>query len=202
MAIAFMIMLCRNLYTSSVQHKSGTWSRNGGMNLRGKTVGIIGMGNIGKEVARLLKPFKCKVLVNDIVDQGEYYKKNKLREASKDEIYQEADFITIHTPLTDLTKYLINKGVLLKMKRSSYLINTARGAIVKQPDLKWALQNNIITGAALDVYDEEPPQDKEFLNLPNLICTPHIGGNSEESVLAMGRSAIKHLIEYFNHNKK
>jgi D-3-phosphoglycerate dehydrogenase len=84
------------------------------------------------------------------------------------------------------------------MKKSAFLINTARGEIVKGEDLKWALMNGIIDGAAVDVYEKEPPEDKELLNLPNLLCTPHIGGNSQEAVLAMGRSAIQHLKEYFN----
>jgi D-3-phosphoglycerate dehydrogenase len=92
---------------------------------------------------------------------------------------------------------MINRNTLSMMKKSTFLINTARGAIVKLNDLKWALKNNIIAGAAVDVYEEEPPQDKEFLSLPNVICTPHIGGNSYESVLTMGRSAIKHLRNYF-----
>ena len=96
---------------------------------------------------------------------------------------------------------MINRNVFLSMKKTAFLINTARGSIVKSDDLKWALQNNVIAGAAIDVYEDEPPKDKEMLCLPNLICTPHIGGNSLESVLAMGRSAIRHLQKFFIENK-
>ena len=84
------------------------------------------------------------------------------------------------------------------MKRSAYLVNSARGPIVNYADLKWSLMNGVIAGAAIDVYDEEPPGDRELIGLPNLICTPHIGGNSVESVLSMGRSAIEHLKAFFN----
>ena len=88
------------------------------------------------------------------------------------------------------------------MKNTSFLINTARGGIVNETDLKFALKNGIIAGAALDVYDIEPPNDSELLHLPNLICTPHTGGNANEAVLAMGMSAIEHLVNFFNKEEK
>jgi D-3-phosphoglycerate dehydrogenase len=198
MTLAFMIMLIRNIFKTSTQLKEGTWNKSGGFNLSGKTIGIIGVGNVGKEVVRLLTPFHCNILVNDIVDQSAYYRENGLTEASKEFIYMNCDIISIHTPLTNETRYLINRETFSMMKKSAFLINTARGGIVKGEDLKWALMNRIIDGAAVDVYEKEPPEDKELLSLPNLLCTPHIGGNSQEAVLAMGRSAIQHLKEYFN----
>ena len=83
------------------------------------------------------------------------------------------------------------------MKKNAYILNIARGGIINEEDLKYALKNNIIAGAAIDAYVEEPPTDQEFLRLPNLICTPHIGGNAKEAVEAMGMSAINHLKEFF-----
>jgi len=160
-------------------------------------VGIIGVGHIGKEVVRLLKPFGCKILVNDIIHQDEYYHQNGLIEVSKEEIYQEADFISLHTPLDESTENLITMHEIETMKASAYLLNSARGGLVDEQDLKQALLQGVIAGAAVDAYVEEPPTDMEFLELPNLICTPHIGGNATEAVEAMGRSAIKHLREYF-----
>ncbi len=197
MTLSFMIMLSRNLYVTSNQLKSGHWNKDGGFNLSDKIVGIIGIGNIGKEVIRLLKPFNCEIMVNDIIDQIEYYKNISLIESSKIDIFKNADFITIHTPLTTKTENLINIDTFSIMKKNAFLINTARGGIVNQDDLKQALINNMIAGCALDTYEEEPPTDIDMLQLPNLICTPHIGGNSYESVLSMGRSAIKHLKEFF-----
>lgn len=197
MVLGFMLMLNRNLYTTSNQLKEGTWNKDGGFQLTGITVGVVGVGHIGKEVIRLLKPFGCRILVNDIIDQAKYYRENNLIETPRNEIFEEADIITLHTTLDADTINLVNLEMLKRMKSSSYVINTSRSGIINEDDLKYALQNNIIAGAAIDVYISEPPEDKELLNLPNLICTPHIGGNSKEAVEAMGMSAIKHLREYF-----
>jgi len=198
MTLGFMLMLIRNLYLSSNKLSEGIWDKNGGNSLYGKTIGIIGIGNIGKEVIKLLQPFNCTILVNDIIEQDEFYKNNNLVHCSKEEIFIKSDIITIHTPLNNDTKYLINKDSIKIMKKSAYIINTARGDIVNLNDLKYALETKNISGAAIDVYDSEPPQDKELLALENLICTPHIGGNSHEAVVAMGRSAIINLKELLN----
>jgi D-3-phosphoglycerate dehydrogenase len=196
MTLGYMLMLCRNLYVTSNQLKSGTWNKSGGFQLSGKTVGIIGVGYIGKEVIRLLKPFNCKILVNDILNQDDYYGEHSLIECSKETIYKDADVITIHTPYDESTNDLINMEVFRMMKKNAFIINSARGGIINENDLKYALQNNLIAGAAIDAYNEEPPSDKELLSLSNLICTPHIGGNAQEAVEAMGMSAIKHLVEF------
>jgi len=197
MTLGFMLMLSRNLYVTSNLLKSGVWNKSGGFQLSGKTVGIIGFGFIGQEVARLLAPFGCELAINDIVDKKAEIASFGAKAVSKDEIFEKADFITIHTPLTDETRNLIDVSVLKKIKNSSFVINTARGGIVDEIALKEALKNGDIAGAAIDAYLDEPPSDKELLALPNLICTPHIGGNADEAVLAMGGSAIKHLREFF-----
>lgn len=198
MALGFMLMFSRNLYITSNQMKNGIWNKSGGFQLSGKTIGIIGVGHIGKELIKYLKPFGCKILVNDIIEQDDYYKKNNLEQTTKEYIYKQSDIITIHVPLNEETKDMITLKELKIMNKAAYLINTARGNIINENDLKIALKDGLIAGAALDVYSEEPPEDIEFLSLPNLICTPHIGGNSIEAVEAMGMSAIKHLCEYFN----
>lgn len=197
MALGFMIGLSRNLFTTSRKLSHGTWDKNGGTQISNKCIGIIGVGHIGKDLIKMLKPFNCKIMVNDIIEQDEYYNENNLIKATKDEIFQEADIISLHIPLTEKTKYLINTQSLMKMKRSAFLINTARGDIINQNDLKKALKNNYIAGCAIDVFEKEPPSDHEFLNLENLVATPHIGGNSYEAVIAMGESAINGLKEYF-----
>jgi len=197
MALGFMLMFSRKLFETTNQLKNGIWNKNGGFQLSGKTVGIIGVGFIGKELIRLLEPFGCKILVNDIVNQGEYYKKHNLEEVLKEELYKRADIITIHTPQDESTYNFITLNEMKMMKPTAYLLNTARGGLINEQDLKYALQNGIIAGAAIDAYVVEPPEDKEFLELPNLICTPHIGGNAKEAVEAMGMSAIKHLVEFY-----
>jgi len=196
MALGFMLALCRNLYITSNQLKQQTWNKSGGIQLTGKTVGIIGLGNIGKELVDLLKPFNCNILVNDVIDIKDFCAENGLKEVTKEELYSRSDVISVHTPLTPEMKGLFDSKVFEKMKSTAFLINTARGGIINEKDLKSALQNNIIGGAALDVYEHEPPEDTEFLSLPNLISTPHTGGNSYEAVVAMGLSAIGHLVNY------
>ena len=196
MVIGNTISLLRNLYVSSNQLSTGSWIKNGGMQLSGKTVGIIGVGHIGKEVVRLLKPFNCKILVNDIIDQSDYYQSNGLTTATKEEIFEQADIITAHTPLTEQTRHMINASSIRSMKTHAIIINSARGGIVDEVALKQALVDKVIGGAAIDVYEEEPANDLSLLQIPNLICTPHIGGNSKEAVFAMGMSAINHLLNY------
>jgi D-3-phosphoglycerate dehydrogenase len=201
MALGFMLMFSRNLYITSNQLKGGLWNKSGGFQLSGKTIGIIGVGYIGKELIRLLKPFRCKILVDDIIDQKKYYADNGLTEATKEEIYKQSDIITIHTPLTNLTDNMITLDSMQQMKATAYLLNTARGGIINENDLKYALQKGIIAGAGIDAYLEEPPADQDFIALPNLICTPHIGGNAKEAVEAMGMSAIDHLKNFFDKDK-
>lgn len=198
MTLGYMLMLCRNLYVTSNELKNGIWDKSGGFQLSGKTIGIIGVGYIGKELIRLLQPFECIILVNDIIDQDDYYTQHQLIKATKEEIYTRSDILTIHTPLDTSTQGIIDMNVFTKMKKSAFILNSARGGIINENDLKYALQSGLIAGAAIDAYIEEPPTDMELLKLKNLICTPHIGGNSQEAVEAMGLSAIHHIREYFN----
>jgi D-3-phosphoglycerate dehydrogenase len=201
LALGCILNLSRNIYVTSNDLKNGNWNKSGGTQISGKTFGIIGVGHIGKDLIKLLKAFECKILVNDIIDQNDYYKANNLIESSKEDIFKKSDIITIHTPLTNDLKYLINKETLSLMKAEAIVINTARGGLINQEDLKWALKNNIIAGAAMDAYEIEPPEDKELISLPNLITTPHIGGNSKEAVNAMGLAAINNAIQFCQKEK-
>ena len=197
LTLGFMLGLSHNIFLKGIPLKSGHWDKNGGIQLSNQSVGIIGCGNIGYKLIELLKPFNCNILVNDIEDRQSLIKPHQAQQVSKEEIFNKCQFITLHTPLTQDTKYLINKKTLKSMRNDAFLINTARGKLIDQEALKQALLNQEIAGAALDVYELEPPIDKGFLSLPQLITTPHIGGNSVEAQLNMGRSAIKHLVEHF-----
>ena len=196
-ALGFMLGLSRNLFFSSFPLKDGRWEKEGGAFLTGKTVGIIGCGHIGTDLIYLLQPFNCRILICDILDKSGVVDTFGVTQVSQEELLAEADMISLHVPLTELTQSMVNENFLQKMKPTAHLVNNSRGPVVKQQDLKNALQKNIIAGAALDVFESEPPEDIEFLSLPNLMVTPHIGGNANEAVLAMGRSAIRHLKEYF-----
>ena len=196
MTLGFMLALKRNLYLTSNSLKSQIWNKNGGFQLTGSKIGIIGAGNIGNEVIKLLKPFNCELLVNDIIDLKEQAALDGFIVASKKQIYKEADIITVHTPFTSDTENMINDAAFAIMKPTAFVINTARGGIVNEIALKGALENKQIAGAALDVYEIEPPVDVELLSYSNLICTPHIGGNSNEAIVAMGLAAITNLINF------
>lgn len=197
MALGFMISLSRNLYVTSNLLKTNEWHKSGGFQISNKTIGIIGVGHIGKDLVHLLKPFNCNILVNDIIDQEDYYNSNDLTHVTKDELFRQSDIITIHAPFTEQTAQLIRKETIDIMNPSVIIINTARGEIVNLLDLKEALRNGRIGGAALDVYDTEPPTDIELLSIPNLMNTPHIGGNSHEAVIAMGEAAIDNVANFF-----
>jgi len=193
MVIGQMIGLSRNLFSHSNLLRTGDWQKDGGCLFSDKTVGIIGLGNIGQDLAKLLQPFGCRLLGNDILDRSVFANKHRIKLVNKEEIFYSSDIVTIHVPLTTSTHQLVDMSSFELMNNEAYLINTSRGSVVDQSALKKALKNGCIAGAAIDVFEEEPPTDMSFLQLPNLIPTPHISGNSYEAVLAMGRNSIKHI---------
>ena len=197
LTLGFMIGLCHNMSSGSEELKRGVWRREGGQELTGKSIGIIGCGQVGQELVRLLQPFQCRIWVHDIADRSKFCRKFGAVETGFEEIIEEVDILTLHVPLTENTENLIDKSVLATMKPSAFLINTSRGRVVNQGDLHQALVSGEIAGAGLDVFWEEPPIETEFLQLPNLMVTPHIGGNARESIDAMGRAAIQNLVDYF-----
>jgi phosphoglycerate dehydrogenase-like enzyme len=197
LTLCFMLGLCRNVFTSGFKLKNSEWIKSGGQQLSGKTVGIIGCGHIGSDVVRLLSPLACNLLVRDIADKSNFCRNQGALESSLTEVVEKSDIISLHVPLTKLTRQMVNEKFLQKMKSTAFLVNTCRGDIIEQEALKNALNQKIIAGAALDVFVEEPPTDVEFLSLPNLMVTPHIGGNAKEAVETMGSAAIKNLSTFF-----
>jgi D-3-phosphoglycerate dehydrogenase len=179
--LGLILSLIRKIHEPIWHDPTGDWVKPKGQSLFNKSIGIIGYGHVGKLVGQCFSN-QSTIFWNDI-NGG----------ATKEEIYSQCDIITLHVPLTPETKHLINSKTLAMMKPSAYLINTSRGAVVDQEALKYALKNKIIAGAALDVFEHEPCNDEELLNMENVICTPHIAGNSEQAILAMGRAAIENL---------
>lgn len=193
----FMLSLMRNTYTTATLLKQHTWKVNGGSELTGKTIGLFGFGHIAKRVVELLKPFSCTILVcNRTQDEAEA-KSYGITFASKERILEVADIISIHLPLTPQSKNLFSRAEFEAMKSSAFIINTARGGIIDEEALKVALKTGQIAGAGLEAFAQEPVQDWELIDLPNLMCLPHVGGNSKESILAMGYASIAHLKEFF-----
>ena len=193
LAIAFMLALARGAVTLAWELRDGGWRQPGGRQLSSASVGIIGCGHIGQQVARLCAAFGARILPHDIRVYDAFYRELGVTPVSLETLLTQADFVTIHLPLDASTRGLIGARELGWMKRSAFLVNTARGGIVDEPALKAALVAGRIAGAALDVFQIEPPLDRNLFLLPNFIGTPHIGGSTEEAVLAMGRAAITGL---------
>jgi phosphoglycerate dehydrogenase-like enzyme len=193
LVISFAIALLRHVPASHREVLSGTWRQHVGGQLSGRTIGVIGCGNIGKDLIKLLQPFECSILVNDICKYEDFYKKYNVEFVEKEELLEKSDIVTLHVPLDESTQNMLSVDRLALMKKSAILINVARGGLVDEIALKNMLLNNHLAGAAFDVFLEEPPQDQELLSLPNFLVTPHIGGSSQEAILAMGRAAIEGL---------
>jgi len=190
LTLAFAIAMLRHVPASNREVVAGTWRQLTGGLLSGRTVGIIGCGSIGKDLVRLLQPFGCLILVNDIRDYPEFYAEYAIEPVSKEALLVRADVVTLHVPLDDSTRNMLTAERLALMKPTSILINAARGGLVDELALKQALLANRIAAAAFDVFINEPPQDNELLQLKTFLATPHIGGRAEDSVLAMGRAEI------------
>jgi len=193
LTLSFMISLLHKVPYACQEVRSGKWYQVRGNQLTGKTIGIIGCGHIGKEVVKLLKPFDCKVLSYDIRDFPKFYREYEVIPTNLEDLLSESDIVTLHLPLNDSTQNILSSKRLELMKKGAFLINTARGGLIDEAKLKEMLKTGQIAGAALDVFSHEPPEDLELLNLPTVIVTPHIGGSTEEAILAMGRAAIDGL---------
>jgi D-3-phosphoglycerate dehydrogenase len=193
LTIALMIMLARNLSAVSHDLRTGTWSAGGGRQLSSASIGILGCGNVGQAVARLCRSFGARVMARDIVPYDDFFRETGVVPVDFETLLRESDFVSVHVPLDESTRGLIGARELAMMKPTAFLINTARGGIVDEAALKWALLNNKLAGAGCDVFETEPPADTELLLLPNFVGTPHVGGSSAEAVLAMGRAAIAGL---------
>jgi phosphoglycerate dehydrogenase-like enzyme len=193
LTIAFMIALCRRIVPLATDLRGGRWGSGGGRQLSSATVGVIGCGHVGRTVARLCAAFGATVLAHDIVNDEDFYRTSGVRAVPLAALLGESDIVTLHVPLDDSTRNMIDARALAMMKPTAVLINAARGGIVDEIALTAALAEGRLAGATADVFAVEPPATLELLRLPNFIGTPHIGGSTEEAVLAMGRAAISGL---------
>ena len=190
LVLCFVIAMLRHVPEANREVLSGIWRQHIGGNLSGRTVGIIGCGHIGKDLAVLLKAFGCRILVYDIRRYEDFYAEHAIEPVDLETLLRSADVVTLHVPLDDSTRGMLSADRLALLKPSAVLINTARGGIVDERALKEMLRENRLRAAAFDVFAVEPPTDRELLGLPNFLATPHIGGSAEEAILAMGRAAI------------
>jgi D-3-phosphoglycerate dehydrogenase len=196
LALCQTLMLIRQVYQTANLLAQGIWHKDGGVSLTGKTVGIVGFGHVGTAFASLLAPFGCRMLVCDILDKTQACQQFNATQVSLAQLQREAQVISLHCPLTSDTAQLVNAEFLAQMRSDAILINTARGELVDLSALEIALKAGQLAGAALDVYPQEPPTALGLLAMPNVVATPHIGGNSREATEAMGRAAIDLLWDF------
>jgi phosphoglycerate dehydrogenase-like enzyme len=193
LVISYAVLMLRHIVAANREVLSGTWRQHVGGLLSGRKVGIIGCGHIGKDLVELLQPWGCELLAHDILDFPDFYARNGVRPVGLDELLRTADVITLHVPLDASTRNMLTAERIALMKPTAVLINAARGNLVDETALKYALKEGRLAAAAFDVFAVEPPQDAELLNLPNFLVSPHIGGSAEEAILAMGMAAIEGL---------
>ncbi|MEK7246940.1 MAG: phosphoglycerate dehydrogenase [Chloroflexota bacterium] len=193
LSISFMIAMLRHVPRADREVRAGMWRQHVGGYLTARTIGIIGCGHVGQDLVTLLQPFGCHILVNDIRDYPEFFGRWGVETCALDDLLRRSDIVTLHVPLDDSTRGMMNAGRLALMKPSALLINTARGGLVDEAALASMLREQTLAGAAFDVFAVEPLTESALMSLPNFLATPHIGGSAAEAILAMGRAAIEGL---------
>jgi D-3-phosphoglycerate dehydrogenase len=206
LTIGLMLALSRRLLEAYAYVKSGRWTEVSdfplGTDLSGKNLGIIGLGQIGMDIARRASGLRMAILYYDVVRKEEAERLYDAKYSSLERLLKDSDFITLHAPLTSRTEKLIGRSELGLMKPTAYLINTARGKIVDQMALWEALKEKRIAGAALDVYEVEPiPYDEPLLQLDNVILTPHIGSGTVETRTKMALTVAEDVIRVLKGKK-
>lgn len=200
--VALILSLARNIPQAHHDLQNDEWNRKlyTGIELQHKTLGIIGFGRIGQGVSKRLQSFGMNVLAYDPFLTNDKANDLEVTNASVEEIRDQADIITVHTPLTDKTKGMIDKDFFIKAKNNLIIVNVARGGIINEEDLINALDNNEIRGAALDVFEAEPPLHQPIIHHPKIIVTPHLGASTIEAQEKVAISVALELIEIFKNN--
>ena len=184
LVIGLILSLARSIPFADAETKKGNWIKKDltGIELRGKYLGIIGVGNIGRNIGRIGRALRMNIIGYDIfpIDK-DFVKEVGLIVTDLNTLLESSDFITCHVPLTAETKKMFNREKLSKMKSTAFLVNTSRGEVIDEDALYDALSYGRIAGAALDVFETEPPTNRMLLQLPNVVCTPHIGAQTKEA---------------------
>jgi D-3-phosphoglycerate dehydrogenase len=183
LALGMMFALARHIAKADASMKASKWEKKifSGTEISNKVLGLVGIGNVGSIVGRKAKALGMEVLAFDPYVPAEKAAEMGITLVSQDELYKKADYISIHVPKSEETKDSINKDVISKMKDGVYIVNCARGGIVVEKDLLEALNSGKVKGAAVDVFEAEPPADLSLVKHPNVIATPHIGASSREA---------------------
>jgi D-3-phosphoglycerate dehydrogenase len=196
--IGLMISLARKITVADSSIRQGNWIKNEliGTELKGKIYATIGIGRIGARVTELAHGFGMRIMANDIIPIPQYLiERFQVIVSSQEEIFKNADYVDLHVPLTKETTYLVDYSKITLMKKNAFLINTSRGKVLNESDLIRALNEDKIAGAALDVFETEPPVRSELLRSDKVVLTPHIAGQTEEAQSEAGRLVVELVIE-------
>lgn len=196
LVMAYILNVFRKIDDLNTSMHQGDWNKILAHSIDGQTIGIIGMGNIGKEITRKAKAFDMNVVYFDVNRQKEIEEDLNIEYLELDELYRTADVITLHVPLNAATENLIDYSAAQKMEKAPLLINTSRGPVVNNEDLKKALDEGLISYAAIDVFDEEPKTDSVLKECENVILTPHVGTFTEEIFIKMDVLAAQNVVDY------
>lgn len=194
-AFAMMLNSARQLNQAANGTRSGKWPRIFATDMYGKTLGIVGLGNIGKQVALRARGFNMRVLAFDFYPDEKFAAEHDVQFVSMDRLTEESDFITLHTPLTAETHNLFDSARLGRMKKSAYLVNVSRGGVINEADLYRALVDGVIAGAAADVFEHEPLETHPLFDLDNFIPTSHIAGYTDGAINAIGERCVQQIIQ-------
>ena len=197
MTVGLMLAVLKKIAKLDRKIRDGGWGRERTLDMNGKVLGIIGIGRIGKLVAKRVKGFDMTIIANDIVEYSEFLESNRIESVSKEELLGRADIVTIHTPLDDSTRAMIGQKRLRLMKKTGILINAARGQIVEEKALYKALKEGWIAGAGLDVHMAEPPSFRSLVELDNVVSTCHVAGTSDGASYTMAMQTVEKIITYF-----
>jgi len=202
LALGLMLALARQIPEAVEAVHQGKWPRYAGISLEGKTIGLLGLGAIGKQLARRLAGFDCKIVAFDPFADAIFAKEYQVELASLDHVIEQADFVSLHLPLSAETRGMVDETFLNKMKKGSFLINTSRGEVIKEEALLQALQSGQLKGAGLDAFAVEPPEPgNPLLTMPQVIATPHLGAQTDGATSNMGWLAMKDCLAVLKNEK-
>ena len=203
LTVGLMFSLFRHIHNANASTHEGKWEKAKfmGTELKGKTLGIVGFGNIGQRVAEICKVIGMQILTNSNSASDEVLNSLGAKKVSTEELLSSSDILSLHTKLNDQTKNMLNKESIATMKKSSVIINCARGGLINESDLKDALNNNVIAGAAIDVYETEPATENVMFGTKNLLLTPHLGASSKEAQSNVAIDVANQVADFLKENK-
>ena len=203
LTVGLMFSLFRHIHLANSSTHQGKWEKSKfmGTELKGKTLGIVGFGNIGQRVAEICRVIGMRILTNSKSASDDVLKSLSAKKVSTEELLSSSDVLSLHTKLNEQTSNMLNKETIATMKKSSVIINCARGGLINESDLKEALNNDVIAGAAIDVYETEPATENVMFGAKNLLLTPHLGASSKEAQSNVAIDVANQVADFLKENK-